>query len=161
MARPVETTPPGAALAAPLTREAPSGDRAAQPVAQRGAGAGRRIAIFADGADLSDILATYRAGAVQGFTTNPTLMRKSGVTDYLAFAKALLAEITDLPISFEVLADDFAEMERQARVIASWGENVYVKVPVTDTRGQLSRPVIANLVRSGVKVNVTALLTTE
>jgi len=121
----------------------------------------RRIAIYADGADLQDILATYRAGAVQGFTTNPTLMRKAGVPNYLAFAKALLAEIRDLPVSFEVLADDFHEMERQAHVIASWGENVFVKIPVINTRGEFSRTVVANLVRSGVKVNVTAVLTTE
>ena len=120
-----------------------------------------KIALFADGANLQDMVAAYRAGSVQGFTTNPTLMRQAGITDYVAFAHSVLAEINDLPISFEVFADAFDEMERQARMIASWGANVYVKIPVTDTRGEFSGKVISNLARDGVKLNVTAILTTD
>jgi transaldolase len=118
-----------------------------------------RIAIYADGANVAEMLATYRAGRVQGFTTNPTLMQHSGVTDYVAFAQSVLAVIRDVPISFEVFADDVAEMERQARVIASWGENVFVKIPVTNTAGRFSGDLVARLAASGVKLNVTAMLT--
>ncbi len=121
----------------------------------------RRIEVFCDGANVKDMLAAYRAGTVQGFTTNPTLMRQSGVTDYVAFARAALAEIRDLPISFEVFADEFPEMERQARIITSWGSNVYVKIPVTNTRGEMSGAVIRNLSRDGIKLNVTAILALE
>ena len=103
----------------------------------------------------------YRAGVVQGFTTNPTLMWQAGVTDYVAFANEVSAAIKDVPISFEVFADDFAGMERQARVIASWGDNVFVKIPVTNTRGDSSRGVVRRLVSTGVRVNVTAMLTME
>jgi transaldolase len=121
----------------------------------------RRIAVFCDGANVAEMLAAYRADAVDGFTTNPTLMRKAGVAEYAAFAREVLAEIKDLPISFEVFADEFPEMERQARIITSWGVNVYVKIPVTNTRGEMSRDVIRNLVRDGVKLNVTAILAPE
>ena len=107
------------------------------------------------------MLTAYRDGVVQGFTTNPTLMWQAGVTDYVAFAREVAAEIKDLPISFEVFADDFAEMELQARTIASWGDNVYVKVPVTNTRGESSREVVRRLGGAGVKVNVTAMLTLD
>jgi transaldolase len=115
--------------------------------------------VVADGAKLEEMLDLHRRRAVQGFTTNPTLMRQAGVVDYVAFASEVLAEIRDVPISFEVFADEFGEMERQARLITSWGENVYVKVPVTNTRGDSSRGIVTALSREGVKLNVTALLT--
>jgi transaldolase len=121
----------------------------------------RRVAVFCDAGSVQELLAAYRAGTVDGFTTNPTLMRQAGVSDYIGFAREALAEIKDLPISFEVFADEFAEMERQARIITSWGSNVYVKIPVTNTSGQLSRDVIRNLARDGVKLNVTAILALE
>jgi transaldolase len=160
VSRPVEAAPAAGSIAAvPSAREATRERYAPQRSEPRSTG--RRIAIFCDGADVPDILATYRAGGVQGFTTNPTLMRKAGVTDYVSFARSLLSEIKDLPVSFEVFADSFPEMERQARLIASWGDNVFVKIPVTNTRGEFSGPVIRSLVRSGVQLNVTALLTTE
>jgi len=107
------------------------------------------------------MLAAYQADAVDGFTTNPTLMRKAGVKDYANFAREVLAVIRDLPISFEVFADELPEMERQARIITSWGSNVYVKIPVTNTRGEFSGPVIRDLARDGVKLNVTAILAME
>ncbi|MBI4502833.1 MAG: transaldolase, partial [Gemmatimonadetes bacterium] len=96
---------------------------------------GRRLQIdvYSDGADLQEMLAARATGLIRGFTTNPTLMRKAGVTDYEAFARRVLAEINDLPISFEVFADDFAAMEQQALRIASWGDNVFVKIPITNT----------------------------
>ena len=93
-----------------------------------------RTKIFADGAELAGMLAMYREPHIKGFTTNPTLMRKAGITDYRAFAREVVAAIPDRPISFEVFSDEFADMERQAREIATWGEHVYVKVPVTNTR---------------------------
>jgi transaldolase len=114
--------------------------------------------IFADGADLEGMLAMYREPYIKGFTTNPTLMRKAGVSDYCAFAKAVLAAIPDRPVSFEVFSDEFAEMERQARDIAAWGEHVYVKIPVTNTRRQPSYELVHRLSHSGVKVNVTAVM---
>jgi transaldolase len=117
------------------------------------------IDIYADGADVDDMLAALTQPYIKGFTTNPTLMRKAGVTDYVAFAANALAHITDLPISFEVFSDDFGEMERQARLIHSWGPNVYVKVPVTNTCGEFAGGVIERLAADGVKLNVTALLT--
>ena len=120
-----------------------------------------KIKIFADGADLAGILEMYANPLIQGFTTNPTLMRKAGVTDYEAFAKALLAKVRDRPVSLEVFADDFAEMERQARKIASWGVNVNVKIPITDTKGASAAPLIERLSKSGVTVNVTAMMTLE
>jgi len=117
-----------------------------------------RVKIFADGADWAGMLDMYRHPLVKGFTTNPTLMRKAGVADYRAFAHDILREIPDRPISFEVFSDDFGEMERQAREIARWGDNVYVKIPVTNTLGESSEAVIRTLARAKVKVNVTALL---
>jgi transaldolase len=118
-----------------------------------------KVKIFADGADRTTILELCKDPLIQGFTTNPTLMRKAGVTQYEAFAKDVLRVIEDRPISFEVFSDEFAEMETQAMKIASWGENVYVKIPVTNTRGASSAPLITRLARRGVKVNATALLT--
>jgi transaldolase len=119
------------------------------------------LKIYADGASLEDFVRLYHEGLVTGFTTNPTLMRRFGVTDYQAFAKALLAHISDYPISFEVFSDDLPEMKRQARKIASWGDNIYVKVPITNTRGESCLPLVEELSREGVKVNVTALMTLE
>jgi transaldolase len=104
------------------------------------------------------MLEMYRNPLIKGFTTNPTLMRKAGVTDYQAFALDILRVIPDRPISFEVFSDDFAEMERQAREITKWGHNVYVKIPVTNTRGESSAKLIRTLAQAGVKLNVTALL---
>ena len=116
--------------------------------------------IFADGADLDGILALAADPRITGFTTNPTLMWKAGLTDYSDFAQRLLERITRHPISFEVFADDAEEMRRQANVIAGWGENVYVKIPVTTTAGESMVPLVNELSESGVKVNVTALFTT-
>lgn len=120
-----------------------------------------RIAIYADGADVRDMVAARDGGIVKGFTTNPTLMRKSGVSDYSTFAKEALAATGDMPISFEVFADDFGEMERQARLIATWGNAVYVKIPVTNTKGESSVDLIRRLSAAGVKLNVTAILTLD
>lgn len=117
--------------------------------------------IFADGADKAGMLEMYRNPLVSGFTTNPSLMRKAGVTDYEAFAKDILNEIPDRPISFEVFSDDFDEMLAQALKIASWGDNVYVKIPVTNTLGQSSFNLIRQLANAGVKQNVTALMTLD
>jgi transaldolase len=118
------------------------------------------VKIFADGADLDAILALAADKRIAGFTTNPTLMWKAGLTDYEEFAKRLLERITAHPISFEVFADDAAEMRRQALMISSWGENVYVKIPVTTTHGESMAPLVRELSESGVKVNITALFTT-
>jgi transaldolase len=118
------------------------------------------VKIFADGADLDGILALAQDERIAGFTTNPTLMWKAGLTDYQDFAQRLLERITTHPISFEVFADDADEMRRQAQLIASWGENVYVKIPVTTTQGESMAPLVRELSESGVKVNVTALFTT-
>lgn len=120
-----------------------------------------RISIYADGADVRDMVAARDAGIVTGFTTNPTLMRKCGVTDYAAFAKEALAATGDMPISFEVFADEFDEMERQARLISTWGEAVFVKIPITNTRGESSVPLIRRLSAAGVKLNITAILTLD
>jgi transaldolase len=117
-----------------------------------------RTRIFADGAELDGMLAMYREPHIKGFTTNPTLMRKAGVVDYRAFARQVLAAIPDRPISFEVFSDDFAEMERQAREIATWGPQVYVKIPVTNTKREPAYDLIHRLSHAGVKVNVTAIL---
>ena len=119
------------------------------------------IKIFADGAEKASMLALAGDPLVKGFTTNPTLMRKAGVTDYVSFAKEILAEIKNKPISFEVFSDDFVEMERQARIIAAWAPNVYVKIPVTNTKKISSAPLIKKLAGEGVKLNVTAILTIE
>jgi transaldolase len=118
------------------------------------------VKIFADGADLDGILALADHQRVKGFTTNPTLMWKAGLTNYEDFAKRLLERITDKPISFEVFADDADEMRRQARKISAWGENVYVKVPVSSTTGEPMAPLVRELSEDGVQVNVTALFTT-
>jgi transaldolase len=117
--------------------------------------------IFADGADLPGMLAMYREPYVKGFTTNPTLMRKAGVTDYRAFARQVLEAIPDRPISFEVFSDDLTDMERQATEIAKWGDNVYVKIPVTNTKRQPAYDLIHRLSHAEVKVNVTAIMTLE
>jgi transaldolase len=119
------------------------------------------IKIFADGADLEAIVELSRNPVVSGFTTNPTLMRKSGVEDYPGFARKVLENITDRPISFEVLCDEFDEMGAQARVIASWGPNVFVKIPVTNTRGESAAPLIAELSAEGLHLNVTAILSSH
>jgi transaldolase len=120
-----------------------------------------RVKIFADGADKADMLELYRQPYIKGFTTNPTLMRKAGVTDYERFAREILERITDRPISFEVFADDELEMERQARRIASWAANVYVKIPVTNTRRETMYGLIRRLSADGIRVNATALLALE
>ncbi len=119
------------------------------------------VKIFADGADKAGMLEMYRKPFIQGFTTNPTLLRKAGVKDYAAFAREILREIPDRPISFEVFSDEFEEMEVQARKISNWGPNVYVKIPVTNTRAESSVPLIRKLSQDGVKVNVTALMTLD
>ena len=119
----------------------------------------QRTKIFADGADKEAILRLYKNPLIAGFTTNPTLMRKAGVIDYKTFAQDILSTITDKPISFEVFSDDFAEMESQALQIASWGQNVYVKIPITNTKGQSSVQLIERLSKAGVKINVTAMMT--
>jgi len=116
------------------------------------------VKIFADGADKVGMLELYRNPLIKGFTTNPTLMRRAGVSDYRAFAYEILAAIPDRPISFEVFSDEFDEMERQALEISSWGDNVYVKIPITNTRGESSCDLVRRLSRAGVKLNVTAML---
>jgi transaldolase len=121
---------------------------------------GLSVKIFADGADLDGILALAQDERIAGFTTNPTLMWKAGLTDYQDFAQRLLERITTHPISFEVFADDAEEIRRQANLIASWGNNVYVKIPVTTTKGESMAPLVRELSEGGVKVNVTALFTT-
>lgn len=120
-----------------------------------------RIKLFADGTDLTRMAELARDPLITGFTTNPTLMRQGGVRDYGRFAREVLALISDRPISFEVFSDDFAEMEQQAREIASWGRNVYVKIPVTNTCGEFSGPLIRTLSAAGVKLNVTAVMTPQ
>lgn len=120
-----------------------------------------KIELYADGADAESMIEAHDEGLVKGFTTNPTLMRKAGVSDYEAFARKVLARIRDLPICFEVFSDESQDMERQARKIASWGENVFVKIPVTNTRGEGSEGLVRRLSASGVKVNVTAILSVE
>src|SRR5438046_1384086 len=112
-----------------------------------------KVKLFADGADKAGMLEMYRKPFVKGFTTNPTLMRKAGVSDYRGFAREILAAIPDRPISFEVFSDEFDEMERQARDIAPWGENVYVKIPVTNTRREPAYDLVRALSHDGVKVN--------
>jgi transaldolase len=117
------------------------------------------VQIFADGADLDGMLALYRNPLIKGFTTNPTLMRKAGIADYPEFARAVLAAIPDRPISFEVFADEFDQMGVQAMEIASWGGTVNVKIPVTNTRGESSAPLVRRLAKAGVSLNVTAMMT--
>ncbi len=119
------------------------------------------VKIFADGADLDGIREMSAEPLIKGFTTNPTLMRKAGVGDYKAFALKALEIVPDRPISFEVFADEFDEMERQALEIASWGDNVNVKIPITNTRGESAVPLVERLSRRGVAVNVTAMFTLD
>jgi transaldolase len=118
-----------------------------------------KVKLFADGADYQSILHKYHDPLIKGFTTNPALMRKSGVTDYQAFAFNVLQVVRDKPISFEVITDEFDEMEQEARQIAAWGSNVFVKIPVTNTRGEFSGKLIRKLSTAGIPVNVTAILT--
>jgi transaldolase len=120
-----------------------------------------KVKLFADGAEKQSMLEFYANPAIQGFTTNPTLMRKAGITDYEKFARDILTVITDRPVSLEVFADEFSEMERQARKIASWGPNVYVKIPVTNTRAESACPLVRTLSHDGIQLNVTALLTVQ
>ena len=120
-----------------------------------------KVKIFADGADLAPTAQMVKNPLIAGFTTNPTLMSKAGHKDYRHFSKEFLKIVPTHPVSFEVLSDDFADMERQAREIASWGNNVYVKIPVTNTRGEHATDLIHRLSHAGVKVNVTALMTVE
>lgn len=119
------------------------------------------IKIFADGADASQMLVAYKEGFVKGFTTNPTLMKKSGVTDYRKFALKVLKIIKNVPISFEVVSDSFDQMEKEAREISSWGKNVYVKIPITNTKGDSSVDIIRKLSKEGLKLNITAILTVD
>jgi transaldolase len=120
-----------------------------------------RIRIFADGADREGMLALYADPLIAGMTTNPTLMHKAGIRDYEAFAKDILSVVRDKPISFEVFSDEFPEMKRQAIMIRNWAPNVYVKIPVTNTRGEGSYDLVRELSVAGVKLNVTAILTLE
>ena len=115
--------------------------------------------IYADGADMSSMLEMYRNPLIQGMTTNPTLMKKAGITNYEGFAKELLSTVTEKPVSFEVFADEFEEMRRQALRIRDWGKNVYVKIPVSNPRGESAATLIHDLSSAGVKLNVTAILT--
>jgi transaldolase len=120
-----------------------------------------KIKIFADGADKAGMLEMYARPYIKGFTTNPTLMRKAGVSDYRTFAEDILQAIPDRPISFEVLSDEFAEMERQAIEMAGWGKQVYVKIPITNTRREPSHDLVKRLSKKGVQLNVTALMTLD
>ena len=120
-----------------------------------------RVKIYADGADLSGMVELNSRAYIQGLTTNPTLMHKAGITDYEAFAREVLSTVTTKPLSLEVFSDDFPEMKRQALRIAGWGPNVYVKIPITNTRGHSSLPLVSELASAGVKVNVTAILTLD
>ena len=120
-----------------------------------------KVKLFADGADKAGMIEMYKKPFVKGFTTNPTLMRKAGISDYRGFAHEILAAIPDRPISFEVFSDEFDEMERQGREIATWGQNVYVKIPITNTRREPAYDLVRALSHDGVKVNVTAMMTLE
>ncbi len=120
-----------------------------------------KVQLYADGADRDAMVALAKDPLIKGLTTNPTLMRKAGISDYSAFAKDVLSHIKDKSISFEVFAYDLQEIEAQARIIASWAPNVYVKIPITNTKGESTYDVVYRLARSGVKVNVTALLTLD
>jgi transaldolase len=122
---------------------------------------GLKVKLFADGADKAGMLEMYAKPQIKGFTTNPTLMRKAGVSDYQSFAREIVAAIPDRPISLEVFADEFNEMERQALEISSWGKNINVKIPVTNTKNQPSYDLLRRLAKAGVKLNVTALMTLD
>jgi transaldolase len=119
------------------------------------------VELYADGADLEGMLEMYSKPYIKGLTTNPTLMKKAGITDYTAFAREVLDRISDKPISFEVFSDELSDMLIQARKISSWGENVFVKIPVTNTRGESTAAIVKTLASEGVKLNVTALMTVE
>lgn len=120
-----------------------------------------RIQIYADGANKDDMVRRYNEGFVKGFTTNPTLMAKAGITDYEGFAKSVLATVKEMPISFEVFSDDFTDMKRQALKIAAWAPNVNVKIPITNTKGESALPLVRELLGLGLKLNVTAIFTQE
>jgi len=120
-----------------------------------------KVRIFADGADKAGILSLNANPVIRGLTTNPTLMRKAGIQNYEAFARDVLQSVTSKPISFEVFSDEFHEMRRQAMKIAAWQKNVYVKIPITNTRGESSLPLVRELGKEGVQLNITALLTLE
>jgi transaldolase len=120
-----------------------------------------RVKLFQDGANLDDMLAAKQRRLVSGFTTNPTLMHKAGISDFKAFAQKVIAAIPDLPISFEVFSDDFRTMELEAREIASWGGNTYIKIPITNTKGESAAPLIRRLSQEGFSLNVTAMLTLD
>src|SRR5437868_4471614 len=120
-----------------------------------------RVKLFQDGADLDAMIAAKGKGLVSGFTTNPTLMRKAGVADYKAFALKAIAAIPDLPISFEVFSDNFATMEREAREIASWGGDTYIKIPITNTEGESTARLVSLLSKEGFSLNITAILTLD
>jgi transaldolase len=120
-----------------------------------------KIKLFADGANLDGMLEMYSKPYIKGLTTNPTLMRKAGITNYKSFALQVLEKIKDKPVSFEVFSDDLNEMEQQGLEIANWGENVYVKIPITNTKGLSTFPVVQNLTNKECKVNVTAVMTIE
>lgn len=120
-----------------------------------------RIKIFMDGASIDDMLKLKKETFISGFTTNPTLMRKAGISDFESYCRNILNEITDMPISFEVFADDYEEMKRQANKITSWGKNVYVKIPIMNTRGVSSIPLIRELSSEGIKLNITAIMTVD
>jgi len=120
-----------------------------------------QVKLFQDGADLDSMIAARGRGLVSGYTTNPTLMRKSGISDYKKFAQSVIAAIPDKPISFEVFSDDFETMEREAREIASWGGDTYIKIPITNTRGESAGRLISTLSHEGFSLNVTAILTLD
>jgi transaldolase len=120
-----------------------------------------KVRIFADGADKKSMLDLYANPLIKGMTTNPTLMRKAGISDYEAYAKDILQTVKDKPISFEVFSDEFPEMKRQALKIAAWQKNVYVKIPITNTRADSSLPLIRELAQQGVQLNITAILTLD
>jgi transaldolase len=130
---------------------------ASQELAYKKSTSDLQVKVFADGADRESMLESYANPLISGFTTNPTLMRRAGVTDYRAFAHDIIKEIPDRHISFEVFSDDFVDMERQAREIATWGDNVYAKIPITNTKGETSYEMVNRLSQDGVKVNVTAI----
>lgn len=120
-----------------------------------------KVKIYADGADIKEMIEANKGGIVKGFTTNPSLMKKNGIKDYEAFAKEVLKNIPDSPISFEVFSDEFDDMERQAKKIASWGKNITVKIPISNTKGESSIPLIKKLSNEGLQLNITAMLTLD
>ena len=120
-----------------------------------------KVKLYADGADRDGMLEMYEQPYIQGFTTNPTLMKKAGISDYEAFAHDILRSIPDRPISFEVFADEFDEMERQALKIKTWGDNVFIKIPISNTRKEMSYDLIERLSEAGVRLNITAILTLD